>query len=66
MEHLWVAEYSPIQNAFHLELMDSMVETNKAMLSGSAHKATDFVVFAVGTREHCTKECDALEKIIRG
>ena len=67
---IWVAEYSPSQKAFHIELLNMAVRTNLEVILDNHRNdkqvAPDFLIFACGTREHCQSSCDNLEKVVRG
>ena len=64
-EVIQAASYSPKQDAFHIDdLSEELHETKKQMMENRI-TASNYYIFAIGTRQHCLDEIDAMKKIVR-
>jgi hypothetical protein len=61
-EEKWVLEWSHSQQAFHKQLFEDAIASNFSDFSQGQQK--DWVVVAVGTREHIDEESRRLGKIL--
>ncbi len=71
LNKIWVGEYSPAQNAYHVHpLLDAITANREAYLSGKLLRTCgmpDYVVICVGaSHDDVTRQLDELRALRRG
>jgi len=63
MEKIYVAEYNPEQNQFHVELKNEKIKkVTGSFTRGNWRNECKWMTFFEGTVEECNKECSNLRK----
>lgn len=61
-DNLYVASYSTVQDAFHVESVSDMIETNTDGVFSK--NQLSYIPFFFGTYEECHSYCECLEEIL--